>query len=1035
MCKISAFNLKTENVVNPIGIGSISPKFSWKILSDSRCQIQSAYRVAVSKSCMIEGAKADIVWDSGYVRSSDTLYIPYEGKALQSCCRYHWAVTVWDGDGNPSGWSETQFFETGMLHDTDWQGEWICNPPQECAFSDSSWIWNSNSSCEKVLFYKSLNLPNEPHVMQAWFDGTADYSFTLYVNSKTVAKSNPEWGQKYTSPFCWVDFSDALHPGSNLICCEAQKENGNGGFIGKFRMLFSDGSETVIKTDGSWKTADAAANGCKNIKNNLSEMENAAVIGPYGTEPWEKPMRRGAAPMFRKEFTVNKGIDSARLYICGLGYYDLTVNGRKPDDSLLNPSYTQFSKRVYYVTHDVTTLLARGENCVGIELGRGYYACGKDWIGDGSWLDVPKLILQLNIRYADGTSEIIASREDFLVSCGPTFDDSIWYGEKYNANYERKGWNIPGYDISGWIPACKATPPAGKLETCMIDPIRIEETLKCLLIGIPKQSCYVYDAGKTTAGWGRVTVCEPKNTRIKITYGEHLRENGVLDIWKDGCDFQFWETPQVDYYICKGGSEEVWEPRFSYKGFRYIQIEGIHEACTVEARVFHSSVSQTGHFQCSNKLFNDIHNMVTNSILNNLHSIPTDTPMHEKRGWTGDGQVIADCASMNFSMLNFFSKWTQDIEDTQDETGVVSHTCPGPSQYAPTPAWMSALILVPWTLYRFYGDASPLAAHYDAFRKYLKYEIDRLNGGLSSDRYYGDWCTPEGSKGPEGSTLFATVYVYHACDIMSQIAALLGFTDDASYYSGIAGKIRDAVNEKFLDAEKGFYHTEIKTGYRQTSNVLPLAFGMVPQNLVGAVVDGLAEDIMVTRNVHLSTGCFGTKYLAPVLSEHGHIDDAYALACQRTFPSWGFWIDNGATACLEGWGMNVRSFDHYFLGTIDEWFYTHVAGIKPLEPGFRRITVKPYLSDTLTDAMAELHTVRGIVSSQWSRTPSGLKLHVRIPANTSAEVWVPASPESTVLESGKPAAESEGIRFISFENGWQKYRTESGDYSFEVLNQ
>ncbi|HEX2985513.1 MAG TPA: family 78 glycoside hydrolase catalytic domain [Caproiciproducens sp.] len=1020
-CNITPYDLRICSTDSPIGIGTETPFFSWKISSGLRSQTQTAYRIVTAEESAATNGPAEILWDTGKVISAETLYIPYAGVQLKSDSAYSWKVMVWDKENNPSEWSRPARFETGLLHESDWQAEWISGAIHKSILSDTAWIRHPDAELENIIFTRDLVISKENPAIQAWFDGTADSRFTLFVNRSTVAKSNPEWGQDYTSPFCWVDFAEKLRPGGNTIRCDVSRQNGHGGFIGKFRILLEDGSEVVLRTDESWSAASEGCSGC---------TTNAKIAARYGDPPWGSPVRRGNAPLLRREFTVKKPVSRARLFVCGLGCSRILINGEKADDSLLNPAYTQYSKRVYYTAHDITARVKQGGNCIGAELGRGYYGCPAEWIGREEAADEPKLLLQLEILYTDGTKERILSGTGWLTTDSATFDDSVWYGEKFNANRAHPGWAKFGYDTIGWFPARQTQAPAGVLQTCSLPPIRISETIPCKLIGKPRPSTYIYDAGKMTAGWAEITVRAPKNTRVKITYGEHLRENGLLDVWKENNDFQFWETPQVDCYICSGTGEEKWEPAFSYKGYRYIQIDCRQEPLHVEAKVLHSAVASTGDFMCSNELFNRIHAMVRNSILNNLHSIPTDTPMHEKRGWTGDGQVIADCASMNFDMHNFFAKWVQDIEDSQNSEGAVSHTCPGTVQYAPSPAWMSALILVPWSLYQFYGDKHILQKHYPAFQKYMTYEIGRLNNYVSSDRYYGDWCTPEGAKGPEGATLFATIYVFHTCRVMEQISKVLRFQPDAQYYANIADKIKDTVNTLFLNVKESSYHTEIPTEYRQSSNVLPLAFGAVPEELLQSVADRLAADVVEKHGNHLSTGCFATKYLAPVLTEYNHCDAAYALANQRTYPSWGYWLDNGATACLEGWDpKKVRSFDHYFLGTIDDWFYEYVAGVRPLEPGYRKILIRPYPDQSVNFAKAELETVHGKVSVEWQKTARVLTLKAALPANTGALVYLPVD-RAAVLESGIPAEQAQGVTDKGMKQGCHLYRIESGCYSF-----
>lgn len=1028
--QLHPFDLKVNHVENPLGLGREPLFFNWKTESFRRGAKQTACRILVaSASALLSEGEGDL-WDSGRMETDDSIQVAYRGKETVSGGRYCWKVMLWDEKGEPSGWSAPAFFEMGLNGEGDWKGGWISGREREEDLRGGQWIGCPDETAERIQFYRRLELPEGAIVRQAWFGGTADSQIALFINGSTVARSNYTWGQRYIDPFCWVDFAEKLRAGENVVCCDVSRKGGGGAFIGKFRVLLADGTKIAFGTDDDWECAANPGFEPKKDGVRLISAGKAKVRGRFGDAPWGKFSRRGCAPLFRKEFELPKKIKKARLYVCGLGYCAVTLNGKRPDGNLLEPAYTQYDKRVYYVTKNVGSLLREGRNCIGAALGRGYYACGRDWIGKGDWLDEPKMLLQLAVTYEDGTEETVVSDESWKTADAPTFDDSVWYGEKYDANKEQPGWDLPGFADDGWSAARRAAPPLGKLETKRMPPVRVTEKIDCVLSGRPKEGVFVYDAGRVMAGACRVTLRGPKNARVRISYAERLTQSGRIDTWKDGQDGQFWETPQVDFYICRGGGEESWEPRFSYKGFRYIEIEGDCEPLAAQALVFHNAVENAGDFSCGNGLFNRIHAMVRNSILSNLHTIPSDTPMHEKRGWTGDAQTICDTAACNFDMHDFFEKWVQDIADSQNEEGAVSHTCPGPTAYPPTPAWMSALLIIPWSLYRNYGDREILRRYYPVFRKYGNYELNRLVDGVSSDAHYADWHCPEGARGPEGATLFATAYVYRACDLLARMAAVLGFAEDEKTFRAAAEKLRAKINTAFFDREAGVYHTEIEAGYRQSSNVLPLAFGIVPEEFRRKVADNLSRDVLVTRGGHLDTGCFSTKYLAPLLSEYGHYDAAYALADARTFPGWGYWLENGATGCLEGWKLDVRSLNHHYLGTIDEWFYGYVLGIRALEPGWKKIRVRPY-PGALRWAKGGMETVRGTVSVRWEKEGGRFRLWVRIPANAEALVDLPGGC-AAVTESGAPAESAEGLMPLGEQDGFLRFAAGSGSYYFDA---
>ncbi|NBD22275.1 alpha-L-rhamnosidase [Paenibacillus glycinis] len=1034
-----ANELKTDNTFQPLGILTQQPLFSWKPEASGRAQRQTGYRILVDTDAERLARSVGSVWDSGKVASDETLQIRYSGNRLASGQRYYWKVMVWDGNDAASEWSAAAWFETGLLQPEEWLGKWIggnsgYNPLEGC-----KWIWHALPAMAdaQVVFRRTIRVPSRQALRQAIFHGTCGGAFTLFVNGSTVAKQNARWKQDWTSPFTYIDFTSKLGEGDNVLTCEAASTDGEqAGFIAAFELRYEDGSIELISTDAAWQASYKEAGG--------NEGQPAVIVAEYGDAPWGRIKRRGPAPLLRKEFAVEKQVKRARLHICCLGYFELRLNGKRLGDGLLQPDYTQFPKRTYALTFEGESFLTEGSNCVGVELGRGHYAYQKDWIGDvlskpepSTGTIEPKFLLQLQIEYADGTSGTIVSDETWRTADGPTRDDNIWYGDKYDARFEREGWDTAGFASGDWAPVNLMTPNEGAIEAAFVPPIRVVETVPFGLIGNPKPNVHVFDCGKVTAGWARLTLTAERGTSVKLIYDERLRDDGTLDIWKRGYDHQFWENAQEDVYVCKGGGEESWEPKFSYKGFRYIQIESSCDISRLklEALVFHNDVEAIGSFECSNPLFNRIHRAMVDTMLNNFHSIPTDTPYHEKRGWLGDAQAIAECATMNLDLTAFFSKWVQDIADSQDEHGAVCHTAPGPFLYmTPTPAWMSAFIIIPWTLYEYYGDRETMRKHYAGMKRYLHYEWNRLVDGTSTDESYADWAVPGPFIGPEGGDLLATAYVFHSCTLMARIAEVLGEEADRAAYLAAEERLRTALHGKFYDADHQVYRTPIEAGYRQTSNVLPLAFGAVPAADVPRVIANLAADIRTRTNGHLDTGCFGTKYLAPVLTEHGLGELAYEIANKTTYPSWGYCLAVGGTSFWEAWEEETRSYDHYFLGTIDDWFYKHLAGIRTVSNGYRTSVIQPYALGDLTQVSGMIDTVRGRIGSKWEKTAGGFALAVTIPVNTTATVYVPKIGGGSLQESGVLAARAEGVFSVAEERDHWKIEAGSGTYRFESTN-
>lgn len=968
--RITPVMLKTNGCVDPIGLDTLYPLFQWQLHTEKRNWFQNAYRIVVSDCSGKE------VWDTGKVISDQQLQIPYRGAPLLSMTRYCWRVKVWDLEEAASDWSEEASFEMGILHQSEWQAQWIGGSGAANPLSGLRWIGNSAKPGQTTDYCRSFCL--EKPLQQAVFDGAAFESWELFCNGHLCRRMNAEWKQDSTSPIRYADLTEYLHTGENTLLFRVTADaKGCSAVVGKLLLRSDDGTEISVTTDEQWTVKQE------------NTIVPASAVGTYADAALGQPKRRGPAPLLRKEFRINGNVQRARLYICGLGYGVCTINGELVTDALLQTEYSQYHKTVFYHALDVTALIQSGKNCIGVELGRGYYSFHKDWIGIMPEQDEPKLLLQLMIWMGDGHCQTVVSDNNWKTTDGPTVDDNIWYGEKYDARLLPVGWDNVGFDDSAWQNARGMRSPGGKLHASELQPIQVVEQLLPTRIYSPAPKIRVYDFGKVTAGWAAICVNEAPGTRIKLTYGEKLLENGRVDMQTKCAVFQFWEPGQTDIYVCRGG-EESWAPKFSYKGFRYIEVEGLDHEITVVGQVLHNNLKKTGTFSCSNELFNRIHSLVTPTILNNFHSIPTDTPTYEKRGWTGDGQLICDTALMNLDAQRFFRKWVQDLIDSQDADGAIPDTCPGPVFYPPAPEWMCAMIVIPYQLYLHCGDTEILDRSYPAMKRYTDYELRRLNDGLSSNLYYGDWNSPAGSCPPEGSTFNATCYVYYVCSIMQKIATLLGMQEDTEWFSASAERIRSTLNTHFFDEEAMLYHTEKEAGFRQTPTLLPLAFGIVPEEKRNAVAASFAKNIRQKDSCHLTTGCMGLKFLVPTLTRFGYSDVANAIVDRQDFPSWGYWLANGATSCWETWDTDSRSYNHFYFGTIDDWFYQYLVGIQPVTAGYKTFRIQPYPCGNLTEAMASIETPYGTICVHWQIADGIFVIDVTVPANTKAKIILPS---------------------------------------------
>ena len=764
-----------------------------------------------------------------------------------------------------------------------------------------------------------------------------------------------------------------------------------------------------------------------------------------------------SAPLLRKEFTIDKKVERGRAYISGLGYYELYINGKKVGDHVLDPGTTYYNNdqefelhdRVLYVTYDVTDYLEGGRNAVGVMLGNGWYSMdekhrcrpGNSWEPYG---DRPVLLLQMNIKFRNGESMSVVTDGTWKSHSGPIIYNDICNGEVYDARLEKPGWNEPEYDDSDWDNAETVDPPGGELDSQLIPPIKVIETIEPVEILNPKYQyggVYVYDFGQHFTGWVRLRVKGPRGARVTLEYGGRLYDDDRLDQRNN------LEARQTDIYILKGEGTEVWEPRFTLHGFRYVEIRGFPgtpKKENLEGRVVHSDVQTSGSFTCSDPLLNQIHHNVCWTFRSSFQSIPQDAADRcERVAWLGDPGFVAEDYIYNFDTASFWTKWLNDIKDSQKPNGDVPVVSPlhWRNPYPPDPCWKSTYPLFVWYVNRYYDDGRIVQEHCEGIKKLVEFL-----GTLAEDHIIpcglGDHMEPQfggiSSARPLHTpvALTSTAYYYYDAWILSQLAGMLGKTIDAKQYSTLAENIKDALNKAFFDERTNQYGTG-----SQTSNALPLYLGMVPEDKKDAVIKNLVNDITVTHNGHLSTGIIGTNALQQVLPKYGQADVMYIIATQTSFPSWGYSIAKGATTIWEVFEGGNLCLNMKMFGNIEVFFYKYLAGISPTKPGYREISIKPHIVGDLTHVAASVETVNGLVSSSWRRNEDSVSLDVNIPANCRANVSVPKIRREgvTVEESGKIVWEdgsyvdgvagidsaSENAEYVTFNIG-------SGIYSFEL---
>jgi alpha-L-rhamnosidase len=751
----------------------------------------------------------------------------------------------------------------------------------------------------------------------------------------------------------------------------------------------------------------------------------------------------GGFSMLRKEFTLAGRVERARAYVTALGYYELHVNGKKVGHRVLDPAWTVYPKRVLYSTYDVTRLLKPGPNAAGAMLGGGWAteAVGKPYYSQ------PAFLLQLNIELEGGRKISIVSDGSWQGKQGPVVSDSVYDGEAFDARREVPGWDETGLKDAGWAAAKILPGTEGALSSEMMPPIRVVDTLTPVSMANPEPGVYVYDFGQNTAGWAELRVSGPRGATVRLRYSELIYPDGMIN------RANLRTAKSRDLYTLRGGGREVYEPRFTYHGFRYVELTGYPGTPSLEtlrARVVHSAVASTGSFVASKQILNQIQHLILWGQLSNLMSIPTDCDQrNERQGWMGDAQVSAEEAMMNFDMAAFYTNFIRDIHDSQHADGSVPDTVPHKyGQYPADPAWGTAYPLLCWYMWQQYGDRRILEENYDGLKKYVEFLRSRAQDNVLRYSYYGDWVALE----PTPGALVSDFYFDYDTQILASVAKILGKTGDAAAYSSQADQIKDAFNKAFYNPQTQFY-----ANGSQTSQALPLFLDLFENPLrrynYDPVLAHLTNDITYGHNTHLTTGFIGVKYLLPVLSSHGRNDLAYELATQTTYPSWGYMIRRGATTLWELWqkktGPSMNSHDHIMFGSLGAWFYRALGGIRQANgsAGYRHLEIDPGIVEDLRWASASMDTVQGRVSSSWARSPGAIELEVTIPVGSEAAVVVPKEEEMSadtlkiseggrvIWENGNFIPGDPGVTGAEARPNGVSFEVGSGRYTFELTGE
>ncbi len=715
------------------------------------------------------------------------------------------------------------------------------------------------------------------------------------------------------------------------------------------------------------------------------------------------------APYFRTSFETRKKIKSARAYIAAAGLYELSINGSRIGNHRLDPVYTRFDRRNLYVTHDVTTALQSGKNAIGVLLGNGWYNHQSTAVWDfhkANWRNRPAFCLDLRISYEDGSVETISTGKNWKTALSPVIFNSIYTAEHYDARLEQLNWNMAEFDDSGWKSVANRAAPSANIVAQAMHPIRNVIAIPAKSVNKINDTVYVFDLGRNISGVSEFSVEAEEGTEFRLKHSERLYENGRADM--SNIDVHYRPTDdadpfQTDIFITSGRGRETFMPRFNYKGFQYVEVT-ISKPFPLSrenltGHFMYSDVPPAGSIRSSNPVIDKIWAATNSSYLSNLFGYPTDCPQREKNGWTGDAHIAIETGLYNFDAITIYEKWMADHRDEQQPNGVLPSIIPTSGwgyEWGNGPDWTSTIAIIPWNIYLFYGDTSLLAACYDNIRRYVDHIADLSPSGLTSWGL-GDW-VPVKSKSPVEFT--SSAYYYVDANILANTAGLLGKKEDQKKYRALAEKIKNALNAKYLNKESGIYGSGL-----QTELSVPLMWGLVPENLKAKVAANLAKRVEAD-GAHIDVGLLGTKAILNALSENGYADLAYKLASRETYPSWGWWIKNGATTLYENWPIDAKSdisMNHIMFGEIGAWLYKAPGGIKPdpAKPGFKNILLEPHFVEGLDHFEARHNSRYGEIRSLWKRIGKGINYQVSVPPGATASLTL-HNPEGLKLyQNGK----------------------------------
>ncbi len=1027
-------DLRCDGRTSPLGVDCAQPALSWTAASERRGFMQSAFQIlAASAPELLQEAQADL-WDSGKTLSN-AQRAHYGGTPLPSMARVFWSLRIWDETDQASSWSPPATWTMGIMRPEDWQARWITGANDESLPSTARWIWIGDedglaAAPGKALFKRTFHVREDAPLRTARLHAAMDNCGLLVVNN-APAEQLRGWENVLA-----IDLLERLVPGTNQILVAVENESdapNPAGLLACLQLEYEGGDVSLIPTNGEWQATREEDPAAENT------WSRAAELGPNGMAPWGVVTPRNQAlPLFRKTFTVeNKPIQRAIANICGLGHFELTINGRGASDQVFDPGWTNYKKTCLYASFDVTALLHPGENALGVMLGNGLYnVVGGRYVKFTGSFGPPKLIFQMHLFHEDGTEMIVSSDNSWKTEDGPIVFSCPYGGEDYDARRERPGWDGPGFHDAAWRNARATEGPGGALRAQTHPPIRVVERLDAASVKRLAPGAFEADMGANLSARPSIKVVGKAGDQVILRLGERPGEP-----W-DG----HWYA-----YTLRGGAEETFTPRFTYFGFQYITVEGadLPEDASGErpllldlkSEFVTSSAEKSGAFHCSNPLLNEIDAMVERSVRSNLQSVLTDCPHREKLGWLEVAHLMGPSILYHNRAHGLYRKICRDAAEAQLDNGMIPCIAPEYTRFSggffESAEWASASVQLPWLLYRWYGDADTLSREYETMARYTDYLAGTRNDQGLAKAGLGDWYdwTPErGHAGYSQLTpgeLTASAMLFDNARIMARTAALLGKADDAARFQALANEVR----RDFIAAYCGAEAKGVASG-SQAALAAALYFGLIPDNAHNDVFNALTAQLEQDA-YKPSTGEVCFRYLLLALAEAGRSDLVYRIVNRTDCPGYGWMLrEFGLQTLSEQWDKPGSSLNHCMFGHVREWFQRYAIGIGQTEDsnGFEQLLLTPTPVGDLTEASGFFDGPRGRIALSWRKTPDQFILDATIPGNTSAIVVLPVDPKASLTESGLPLAEAPGILSVEARGKNPAAIVGSGTYRFVCLD-